>query len=223
MELMPFEEALAFFREKAVLTGPEFEALAAELGDYAASLAFTVSNIAVADLLQDIYDEVLKALESGSTFWDFREGIDDIMARKGWAGLAPYRLDNIFRTNLQAAYSVGRYKQMTAIAERRPFWQYDAVNDSRTRPSHMAHDGKVHHHTHPFWDKWYPPNGYRCRCRVNSLSAKEMEEEGLKEEKRGTDLKPDTGFQTNFAKEPWKPDMGKYAAPLREKLEAIYE
>jgi SPP1 gp7 family putative phage head morphogenesis protein len=228
MNLMPFIEALEFFRKKAVLTGPQFEALAAEIGDYVNSLAFTVNQVAAADILQDVYDEVLKAIDAGGTFWDFREGIDDIMARRGWTGLAPYRLDNIFRTNIQTAYSVGRYKQMMAIAERRPYWQYDAVNDSRTRPSHLAHDGKVYHHLHPFWDTWLPSNGFRCRCRVNSLSAKEMEEEGLKEEKTGTSLKPDPGFQTNFAKEPWKPDLKKYHPQLKDELrdlgiEGIYD
>ena len=218
MKLMPFTEALEFFRKKAVLTGPEFEALAAELSDYAKAQAFTIAHVASADLLQDLYEEVCRAIEEGRTFWDFREGIDEIMARRGWAGLAPYRLDNIFRTNIQTAYSVGRYHQMTAIADRRPYWEYDAVNDSRTRPTHLAHDGKVYHHTHPFWDTWYPNNGYRCRCRVNSISEKEMKEEGLKEETRGTDLKPDEGFRANPAKEPWRPDLSKYPRELRTLL-----
>lgn len=223
MKLMPFTEALAFFKDKAVLPGPEFEALAAELGDYAYRQAFTIAHVASADLLQDLYDVVLQVIEEGQTFWDFREGIDEIMARRGWAGLAPYRLDNIFRTNIQTAYSVGRYKQMTAIADRRPYWEYDAVNDTRTRPSHLAHDGKVYHHTHPFWDTWMCPNGYRCRCRVNSISEKEMKEEGLKEETRGTSLKPDEGFRTNPAKEPWRPDLSKYRQPLQELLKEDLE
>ena len=161
MKPMPFAEALAFFKNLAVLSGPEFGALAAELGDYAKAQAFTIARIASADLLQDLYEAVGDAIEAGQAFGEFREGIDEIMARRGWAGLAPYRLDNIFRTNIQTAYSVGRYKQMTAIASRRPFWEYDAVNDARTRPSHLAHDGKVYHHLHPFWDTWMVPNGYR--------------------------------------------------------------
>ena len=107
--------------------------------------------------------QVLKAIEEGRTLLDFRQGIDEITARRGWSGLSPYRLDNIFRTNIQNSYNVGRYKKQVAVAKRRPYWQYDAVNDSNTRPSHLEHDGKVYHHKHPFWDTWYPPNGYRCR------------------------------------------------------------
>lgn len=162
MKILPFKEAVEYFKKKTVLSGAGFDALAAGIGDFANAQAFTVAKVASADVLQDIYDEVLKAIEKGQTLWDFREGIDDIMARRGWEGLSPYRLDNILRTNVQTAYNAGRYKKMKAIAGRRPYWQYDAVNDQFTRPSHAAHDGKVYHHEHPFWDTWMPPNGYRC-------------------------------------------------------------
>lgn len=227
MNVMKFTEAIEFFRDKVSMTPAEFEALVAEVGEYAASMAFTVSRVASADLLQGLYGEVLKAIEAGGTFFEFREGIDGIIERLGWEGLLPYRLDNIFRTNIQSAYNVGRHKQMKAIADRRPYWEYDAVNDSHTRPSHLAHDGKIYHHEHPFWDTWYPPNGYRCRCRVNSISAQEMEEEGLREERRGTDLKPDEGFRYNPAEQKWRPDLGKYPDKLRDQLsrdiDSIYD
>lgn len=54
---------------------------------------------------------------------------------------------------------------------------------------------------------------------MNSLSAKEMKEEGLKEETRGTDLKPDEGFRHNPAKEKWVPDTKKYPDALRRSIE----
>jgi len=65
---------------------------------------------------------------------------------------------------------------------------------------------------------------HNCRCRVNSLSIEEMEEEGLTEETQGTDLKPDEGFRYNPAKQRWKPDPGKYPAELRRRMEeAIWD
>ena len=219
MKPKTFEEAVEFYRSKTVLSAAQFDALVAEIGDYAYSLAFNVRGIAQADVLMDLYAEVVKAIESGQSFGEFREAVDGIMEKRGWTGLSPYRLDNIFRTNVQTAYSVGRYKQMTAIAERRPYWQYDAVNDSRTRPSHLAQDGKVYRHDHPYWNTWYPPNGYRCRCRVVSLSRDEMQDEGLTEEIRGTDLRPDEGFAFNPATESWRPDMSKYPEVLRRIVE----
>ena len=64
----------------------------------------------------------------------------------------------------------------------RPYWQYDAVNDSHTRPSHLAMDGRVFPADSPVWDTWYPPNGFRCRCTVTTLSARQVKERGLKVE-----------------------------------------
>ena len=57
-----------------------------------------------------------------------------------------------------------------------------------------------------------------------SLSREEMEEEGLDEEKKGTDLKPDEGFRHNPGEEPYRPDLTRYAPELRQQVEeAIYE
>jgi len=224
MKGMPFSEAVEFFRDKIPMTAAEYGAVVAEVGEYANSLAFTVSRIASADLLQDLHGEILKALEEGGTFFEFREGIDEIMARRGWQGMTPYRLDNIFRTNNQTAYNVGRHKQMKAVADRRPYWEYDAVNDTHTRPTHLANDGKIYRHDHPFWNTWFPPAGFRCRCVVHSISAREMEEEGLKEETQVPDLQPDPGFRYNPAVQEWKPDPGKYDSRLRDRMEeAIWD
>ena len=229
MNPMPFQEAVEYFRAKTALTADEFATLAAEIGEYAADRAFTAARVLRADVLQDLYDAVAGAIEAGQTIGEFREAVDGIMERRGWAGwerleegervfTMPYRLDNIFRTNVQGAYNAGRFKQMKHVAARRPYWEYDAVNDAGTRPSHLAQDGKIYHHEHPFWDRWYPPNGYRCRCKVNSLSANEMEAEGLAEETKGTDLKPDKGFRHNPAERKWQPDLSRYQPGLAKEL-----
>jgi SPP1 gp7 family putative phage head morphogenesis protein len=129
-------------------------------------------------------------------------------------------VDNIFRTNVQTAYNVGRYKQMQSVAKARPFWQYSAVNDSRTRPTHRALHGRVYRHDSPFWDTFYPPNGFRCRCKVKTLSERQVRERGLTvHEGNGLGeliepvgpngpmparpLMPDRGFEGNPGKEAW--------------------
>ena len=87
MKIMSYEEAVEYFRGKFPMTSSEYETLVAEVGEYASSMAFTVSRIAAADLLQDLHGEILHAIEEGGTFWDFREGIDEIMTRRGWKGI----------------------------------------------------------------------------------------------------------------------------------------
>ena len=139
-----------------------------------------VTGIAKEDELATVFTALQKSLEDGTTFKEFQESCGDIFEKRGWTGKRAWRVDNIFRTNLQTAFSVGRYKQMTRTAKARPYAMYDAVDDRRTRPTHAALDGQVFPLDHPFWDTWWPPNGFRCRCGTRSLSRREVERKGLK-------------------------------------------
>jgi len=225
LEPLPMDEAIDFWQDKLPVTPDKFYAMATD----ARSKAFTISGVSSLDILLDVHKAVLKALENGTTFEDFRKEAKSIFERKGWKGLSPYRLDNIFRTNIQTAYQVGRYQQMTDpdIASRRPYWMYDAVNDKRTRETHLALDSEVYPSDHPFWDTWYPPNGYRCRCGVQSLSEREVKSRGLKVRTEipkmvatpgqlARQLLPDPGFASNPAKVSWEPDLGKYPKELKD-------
>ena len=88
------------------------------------------------------------------------------------------RLRIIFDTNLRMSYARGRWERIERVAEARPWLRYVAVQDARTRPEHMAWHGTVLPWDHPFWHTHYPPNGWRCRCTVQQLSADELEEFG---------------------------------------------
>lgn len=223
---LTFEEAVAFFKNKVPLTDAEFKKLATA----ARHKAFTVAHVARLDILQDIMDEITKALESGTTLQEFQDTIQDKMQTKGWQGLMPHRLDNIFRTNVQTAYMAGRYKQMRSpdVVNARPYWLYSAVNDGATRPSHLAMDGMCRRYDDPIWDIWYPPNGYRCRCKVIPLSAEAAKRRGVAID--ADDLPqavnpatgeilhamPDRGFGYNAAKGDWSPDLSRYDPEVRD-------
>lgn len=44
--------------------------------------------------------------------------------------------------------------------------QYRTANDGKVRPTHAALHGVTLPITDPFWEEYYPPNGWNCRCTV---------------------------------------------------------
>lgn len=191
LELIPLppEEAIAFLRAKGFRFSWDWH----EMWHQDHQRAFTVAKVMRQDILDDIREAVDAALDLGGTFAEFRDQLTPLLQAKGWWGKqvvdgqevqlgSPWRLRTIFNTNLQVAYSVGHYRQMTDpdVLAARPYWRYVAVNDSRTRPAHRAWHNTVLPHDHPWWDTHFPPCGFGCRCRTVSMSASEMERDGLK-------------------------------------------
>lgn len=93
----------------------------------------------------------------------------------------PRRLNTIYRTNMQQAYSAARYQRYMDNVDNRPYWQYSAVGDQRTRPAHQALQGKIYRYDDPFWATFYPPNGFNCRCTVIALSERDLKRKGIDE------------------------------------------
>jgi len=157
-ENLPFDEALKYIRAKIPMTETDFQ----KLSRAAKMRGFTVSNMASLDALAGIKDSLAKAIETGQSLSDWKKSVADVL--KQW-DIGGWRAETIYRTNLQTAYQVGRYEQMTDpdVLEMRPNWMYVAVMDERTRPEHAALHGKVFPADDPFWDHWYPPNGWNCR------------------------------------------------------------
>lgn len=233
---LPFEAAIAFFNDKGFRLSPDSFR---DVWSREHVQAFTVARVTAMDVLEDIASEVGKAVSHGVPLTKFKAGLRSTLERKGWFSptgeraeipmpdgtirkrLTPWRLDTIYRTNLQSAYQAGRFRGMLDTAEARPYWVYDAVGDMRTRPSHAALDGKVYRFDHPFWDKFYPPNGYNCRCTVRTLSEKQMTEKGLQEQIQPPFVKPDEGFDYNAGAIKWQPDPVKFSPEGRRFLEGL--
>lgn len=186
------DAALEFWKWRAKLTDEEAKALNEEVR----YRAFYVTGLAKHDLVQLVSDAIEEAVKNGETLADFKKRIVEAIQAQGWHD---YRVENIFRTNLQTAYSAGRYKKMQAVKESRPYWQYIAVMDRRVRPSHAILHGKVYPADHEFWATNYPPNGFRCRCGVRTLSERQVKAQGLTVEKEmpkaGVWTDPKTGME----------------------------
>lgn len=176
---MPPEEAIAYFQRKGLKVSWDWQ----EVWRHAHAQSFTVAKATRLDVLSDIYNALSDDLKNGGTFPAFLTKMQPILEAKGWWGRrdlvnrltgevqtvtygTPWRLETIYETNLQVAYMVGRYQGMMAAKQYAPWWEYSAVMDNRTRPTHAALNGLVFRYDDPFWQTWYPPNGFRCRCRV---------------------------------------------------------
>ena len=234
VELQPvdFLEAEDYLKKKRLVTPEEFKQIKQRLR----TLAFTVSKVTNMEHLQAILDELHDAVKYGNTVQEFKEQLKEKLDAKGWEGKLPRQIDLVFRQNVQTAYQVGRYVQMTteAAVETRPYWMYDAVDDDRTRPQHKMMDGVVRRYDDEFWDQWYPPNGFNCRCGVISLSESAVKRlgltigEGLVEATvdittgERTYWRPDKGFETNPAKTDYTPDYSKFDPEVRAAVEAAY-
>lgn len=240
------EDAIAFFRSK----GFDFSWAWHDVWQEAHAKAFTVAKAMKLDILQDIRNELDDALSKGMTLKTFQENLIPLLQAKGWWGKpdgvqlgSAHRLETIFRTNVQSAYSAGRYKQQAENADDRPYWQYIAVMDSRTRPEHWELNGKVFRFDDVFWETHYPPNGFRCRCRVRALTGKQIKDRditvesgadnmvwedqrisgdltrpvaGYKDPATGKITFTDQGWSSNPGKDFWQIDLAKYSQPIQE-------
>lgn len=168
-------EAVEYWKGKAPVSAEDFKRM--EAG--ARSRAFAVSGLARMDQVQTVQNALGKAITNGESLADFKGRIGGIIEQQGWTGKKAWRVENIFRTNMQSAYMAGRFEQMKRVAKARPYWKLVAVRDRRTRQTHLAVDGLVFPHDHPFWDTWYPPNGFACRCVVVTLSKRQVKAQGL--------------------------------------------
>jgi SPP1 gp7 family putative phage head morphogenesis protein len=248
---LPPEKAIEYFKSKGYkLTWDWYD-----IWQEAHAKAFTVAKVMRMDILQDIRDMVQKALNEGITQEQFRKELEPKLKAKGWWGYkfvsypdgrvekilegSPWRLKTIYRTNMQTAYMAGRYKEQMENVDARPYWQYVAVMDNRTRPAHAALNGKIFPADDPFWDTHYPPLGYNCRCRVRALSQKDIDRKGLPVDsaegrirwedtlvsKKTGEIQPvavyhdpvtgmkiptDVGWSYNPGKSAWFPDLDKY-------------
>lgn len=189
---LPPRDAVAYLESKGIRPTRHWY----DIWQEAQAKAVTVSGMTRLDLLEDVKKGLVDAVKSGKTEKMFIDDLAPILRAKGWTGKRqsinpktgevteegpdlPARLSLIFFQNVQSAYMYGRYRAMLANAEERPWWMYIAVLDSRTRPHHRALNRKVFRYDDPFWKTHYPPNGWRCRCRVRALSDAQLEREGL--------------------------------------------
>lgn len=188
---VPFAEQIAFFLQKLNVNTESYLDVWAEQHDR----SFMVAGANRDALVQDLREAVANAIENGASLEDFRRDFDRIVTEHGWDynGGRNWRSRVIYETNLRMSFAAGRWKQLQALKQDRPYWQY-VHNDSvqHPRPLHLAWNGLVLHADDPWWHTHFPPNGWGCRCEIRSLSRRDLAKLG----KDGPDTAPPIDMQT---------------------------
>jgi len=64
-----------------------------------------------------------------------------------------------------SAQMAAKWEQFTEDGDRYNL-QYRTAGDDKVRPEHAALNGVTRPMNDPFWETYYPPNGWNCRCTV---------------------------------------------------------
>lgn len=108
----------------------------------------------------------------------------------------------------ESSQNYHRLKNKTRIF---PNWKYVTVNDGKVREEHQALHGLVLPADDPLWDQIWPPNGWKCRCRVAAVMAGEYDSKFINESRERVNAYFDTndwevakksGFGVNRAASP---------------------
>lgn len=184
----PPPEASRFLKNKVLK--PAFSWKDVEPEEHA--VAFSVAKAMQVDVLQDIRDEVQRALDEGRTFAQFKRDLRPTLQKKGWWGVkdmvdpisgktrsvqlgSARRLKTIYRSNLRSARTAGQWERIQRTKKALPFLLYQLGPSERHRPEHRAKEGLILPVDDPFWLTWYPPNGWGCKCWVRQITKREAD------------------------------------------------
>jgi SPP1 gp7 family putative phage head morphogenesis protein len=62
-----------------------------------------------------------------------------------------------------------KWQDIEETKEEKPFLEYVTAGDDRVREEHEELEGTIEPVDSPFWEEFYPPNGWNCRCSVSEL------------------------------------------------------
>lgn len=120
------------------------------------------------------------------TFHEMKEAASLLLDEKG--GLKPFEqfsndvqkindaynrhyLKTEYNFTVQSAQMAARWEDQQDDGEGRYLLQYRTAGDKKVRKAHQELEGITLPASDPFWDKYYPPNGFNCRCTVQKVRA----------------------------------------------------
>lgn len=157
--------------------------------------AFTVAKAMEIDVLTTIRGSLQEAIDNGTPYEAWARDLTPELQRLGWWGQAPMtdpdtgetrlvqvgsprRLNTIYQANMRTARAAGQWERAQRTSAGLPYFLYGLSTAEDRRPEHEAKVGVILPVDHPFWDTWFPPNGWGCKCWVRQITRREAERLG---------------------------------------------
>lgn len=221
------EKAIEYFEKQGIVISKDWK----EALKNARNHSFTITKVMSADILKDFKDLLTTALKDGTSLQDFRKQIKDKLADKGWLGKvisdkpgqekidSPWRLNLIYRQNLQTAYNHGRWDRVQETVKTWPHLQFLSTIDKVTTKACIG----LHLLVMSIGDKkiklFLPPGHYHCRRRFRVINDSIFKKKGMTLTKGSSimNLRNMEGFEfTGIGG--WKPDYSKYPPEIINEL-----
>lgn len=153
---LPMDNAAEYWDGKVAVDPETFRAMSAE--DKVRS--FAVAGIAKGDELDTVQRAIQRAITDGTTLEEFKKEAAEVFARRGWDTEKPYRIDNIFRTNLQSAYNAGNWAEINT-GNIFPYVEYSSIDDSRRTDICKRLANLIFSRDDPILDRIAPTNHFQ--------------------------------------------------------------
>lgn len=165
------EQAIAYALSRDVVIGEDYYTV---LTSVQRKQAVSIAGLAEIEQVKYVMAQVNSALINGSTFEQFKDNINLVDI-----DLPQHRLKTIYQTNLQSAYSHGRWMQQQENKRNKPYLMYVTKNDNLVRPEHQILHKTIRPIGDAFWIYNTPPLDFNCRCITRALTPSEAEKYGI--------------------------------------------
>lgn len=158
--------------------------------------AFTVAKATQADILSTLRESLQYAIDKGVPYETWSRELKPELERLGWWGHVemadpatgevkerelgtPRRLGIIYQANLRSARAAGQWERAQRTKGVLPYWLYCLGPSINHRPEHVAKEGVIRPVDDVFWDTWFCPNGWGCKCWQRQITKAEANRRGI--------------------------------------------
>lgn len=156
------DKAVRDLRDRNIVTRKSYDVMT----NAARQRAFTIARQASEETIGSIRDLLVEVVEEGPTLRRFRDLVHE---KVGASQVGAAHLENVYRTNVQTAFTNGQEALLShpAVSPVFPYMRYIAIRDGRVRDTHLALetlglDGtNIYRRDDPMWSFFRPPWDYQ--------------------------------------------------------------